>query len=476
MRKYLWVLIIFCFFFFLYSFGVLESFRAPAIYNWDSDFGRDLYFMQKIARGDFVLTGPQLSFGGLRMSAYYFYLFSPFLYLFGWKGVFFANAFFFAGALGFLAFVFQKKFGFLQSVVSSFLIGLSPYFVFSARTPGNAMSYLPFLMLLLIIFLTQRSLRRFKAFIFGFLFGVVVNFHPVVLPGFVLFVALFKRPRFIKILLFTAGFLLSFFPVFLFELRHKFVIAKSFFASSEEFVGEGVFVGVNPGKFFSTLLYSQNFSVGGLGFLILGGLLLLFLYKSKVEKNIIFVVLAVLFLFLSFGRVVYHYFFPYILSAQIIFLFLFFKILEKLKSKNKSLVKFLIYSFFTVLIFFSSLKSRIYYTPVKRNFLVVEKKFLEFLKNYPDLPKSLNVFLVGQTPLASLGWEYRYLLEREGFEVESEFSYPESRYLLVVSEKGEIDFDKLSNFEFTSWRGDSKMYNLVKFKNNGFIYYLLEKK
>src|SRR4030042_2952015 len=55
---------------FFFSYKIVNSF------NYDSDFGRDLYDMLDIIQGKWRLLGPRLSFGGFISGPYYYYLFA----------------------------------------------------------------------------------------------------------------------------------------------------------------------------------------------------------------------------------------------------------------------------------------------------------------------------------------------------------------------------------------------------------------
>ena len=114
-----------------------------------------------------------------------------------------------------------------------------------------------------------------------------------------------------------------------------------------------------------------------------------------------------------------------------------------------------------------------YYKP-DRSLATIEGPFKKFLSQ-KKLPTSINVFLVNTNPLASLGWEYRYLLERENVPVMREYEYQKSKRLLVISEIGPVDFEKIRNFEFMAWKDNKKFKKTLLFKLGNFWYYLLER-
>jgi len=434
------IFLLFVFLFSIYSYKVLSSYRAVPVYNWDSDFGRDLYFMNRIIKGDFVLTGPQLSFAGLRLSPYYFYLFAPVLFIFNtWKAVVFANVFLFSAVLSLVFFALSRKYNLFYSLLGVLWISLSSYFIFSARSPGNAMSYLPFLVLYLYAVLWMRLIKDRDLLLLGFLAGVIVNFHPAVLPVvFLSFFAKAFKERFSlkKISAWFFSFLLSFLPVLAFEIKNNFVISKTFLSGRySDYLGEaGMLAGINAEKIIE--VFNISLSSSPFGFYLLFFMLLFLIFSSR-ERIFFISGLIALLVFVLFGRVVYHYFFPYILFLQILVLYGVLRL-------NKRVGFFILFFSVFLNIFYFPLQ---YYVSA-RTLLSVEKGFLQVLRE-KDIPKKdLNVMLVNRSPLSAVGWEYRFLLEQNGYKVDSLYEYEKSRYLLVVSEMGEVDFRNLNNWEF----------------------------
>jgi hypothetical protein len=65
------------------------------------------------------------------------------------------------------------------------------------------------------------------------------------------------------------------------------------------------------------------------------------------------------------------------------------------------------------------------------------------------LPKnSLNVVLLNNTHLSRVGYEYRFLLKKAGYSPLDEYSYKESKYLLVVDETGVARVNDSVSWEF----------------------------
>ena len=147
-------------------------------YTFDNDSARDLVEIHEILQGDMRLVGPNASFGGLKTGPFYYYLFTPILFLTNGsvEGFLYFNAFVFACAVGFFSWTLLKKYKVLYAVTGSRVIIVSPLFIFASRNPGNANTYLAIALIILSLLhfykLTGKSLA-----VIGFLTGVIVNFQ-----------------------------------------------------------------------------------------------------------------------------------------------------------------------------------------------------------------------------------------------------------------------------------------------------------
>ena len=107
-----------------------------------------------------------------------------------------------------------------------------------------------------------------------------------------------------------------------------------------------------------------------------------------------------------------------------------------------------------------------------RNLKSIENNFFALLKE-KSLPKnSLNVILLNQTHLSKVGYEYRFLLKKNKYDIDDEYSYVKSKHLLLVSEMGDIDWEKETSWEFEQF-GDKTLINTYKI--TPFTYYLFKK-
>lgn len=454
----------------LFFFKATTSYRMPADYNYDSDFGRDLWKAQEITQGNHTLVGPQFSFAGLRLSPYHFYFMAPFLWLFNsYKAVVIANGLLFVAALTLTFILISKAYGRLYSFLSIIWIATTSYIILAARSPGNAFTYLALYLIYFTGFFIAQSRGTWLTMALGFLGGVIVNYHPIsVLEVVAPFLAkeIVVRDRFTKNVilswvLYLSGFLATFIPVVLFELKHGFVLTKSFFGPRQgEFLSGEYLNSIGSLAHMVKLndLSHTWIPITGLG--VVAIIAAAYYEKKKPElKNWFAAVIIICLWFLIFGREVPHYFFPVILFLQLTAVFF----IKDLVNSKIILIGLIL----TNLIFFPA---RFYKS--SRNLGEVEKNFDTATEQLTLPGQSLNTILVNSTHLSAPGYEYRYLLTKQGYKVDDEYSYNLSRNLLVVSELGEVDFKNSKNWGLTEF---GKKRLIQRTKVDGTVYYLFEK-
>lgn len=457
----------------------LFSFKLALSYHFDSDFGRDLMWMHDIAHGKITLLGPKLSFGGYYLGPYYYYLFVPFLSLtkFFPSGVLLGNAFLFALTNTIIFYLVKKNFGLLKALFAISIITLSPFYLFSARSPGNAFSYLHFLFLLIFSILIYPSVIKKPAlsFLTGLLTGIILNFHPVTLLylapliGLSLYTQKLSRKSLIPLIL---GIALSFSPTILFELRHNFSMFRNTFIykSYKTFTqGNSPASIVHPSKnpfvnFFLINKLSKGFLTPNLlAVFFLNLILFLTGKKTRAIKISFFSFISTLILFSLLLRfqVAIHYLFPLYTAALASLIFLL------LNLKNKI---FYIFINIGLLLLLAVNFPKHLYKPASRTFQSLWRD-TKLLKE--KLPKEgFNVVVIRETPLAILGYEYRYILRLLGYKSDDEFSYKRSKYLLVVSEKGEININDYKSWELSEF---GKKRLIKKIKGKRLIFYVFVK-
>lgn len=457
----------------IFFFKITTSYRMPASYNYDSDFGRDLLMMYRINQGKHILIGPQLSFAGVHLGSYPFYLFAPFLRMgnYAYQSVVMANALFFTIGFILLVFYLSQKLGIGYSVLSVLWLSTTPYIILAARSPGNAFSYLIFLVWYFIALYSIQRFSYMRNILLGIFGGIIVHFHPIsffaVMFSFLGKIGTVKKflmkEKIISFLLFFLSFFLTFIPVILFEIRHNFVIIKTAFdvnRYSEFFGGKNTFGIISLNTILSFNQASRQWlpiSIIGLFFILL--IVLRYSNRTKEAKLWFFISLITALSLLLFGKWAPHYFFPTLALAQIAAVFLIAKV-----RYNLVLMAFFI---LVNIAFFP----KMFYENA-RNLNDVEKRFTQMLKE-SNLPKqNINVVLINDTHLSIVGYEYRFLLEKNGYSVQDEFSYKNSRYLLLVSEKGEIEWEKKTSWELSEF-GNKQLKEKYIIDNT--VFYLFEK-
>ncbi len=442
----------------------------PPEYNYDSDFGRDLWMTEKITQGKLTLVGPQFSFSGLRLAPYHFYAFAPVLMVFNsYKAVVYANGLLFIAALLAVFMLMYKTYGRLYSFLSVIWIATTAYIILAARSPGNAFTYLAFYLVYFTAFFVAKNRGTWVTFFLGILGGVIVNYHPVsilavLIPFFVK--EIFVRDRFIKyiilsVILFFTGFLTTFIPVVLFELKHGFVILTSFFGPKQaEFLSGDYLksIGSIPHMIYLNELSHPWIPITALGlFTIIAAA---YYNKKKVEKKGWFAAVIIISVFhLIFGRDISHYFFPTLLFLQLTAVFF-------IKDVRNSKI------FITILIAVNLAFFPLRFYAKARNLGQVENNF-NLAREKIVLPQTgTNTLLVNKTHLSAPGYEYRYLLTKNGYLVDDEYSYNSSGFLLLVSELGDVDWQNAKNWEMSEF-GEKRLVGKTKVKDT--FYYLFEK-
>lgn len=434
--------IVACFLFLIISFVYL--YKIIPSYNYDSDFGRDITAIQKITQGDLTLLGPKTSFGGLYTGPYYYYLFTPIIALFPQNPeyILYFNAFLFITSFILIILTIYNKYILNNKYLLPLLwLFTSPILIYSARNPGNAFSYIPLLILVLLSIpwiIKQNNLLIW--IIYGFFCGLVINIHVVNTLIFfpLVFILVYYKKSLLPLLIFI-GILISLTPSVLFEITHNFIqirntfIDKSYLSfTSNTNIQNSLPVSVNPIINFWFLL--KNSSIwAGISFTILfiTNIFLYFLKKSINNQNtkILFTLSIFSFLIVSiFGRsqMTFFYLFPFIILVQITFIF----IISKYKFSNLFVVILLIGN----LIYFPKY---IYTTPSR---LISEFKSFTTSLTQSDFWKKANIknynlYVARETTMALQGWEYRYFLELNGYKILEPTLLNQANQLLIIQEK-----------------------------------------
>ena len=449
-------------------------------YNYDSDFGRDLNDILQITRGKISLIGPKLSFGGIHAGPYYYYLFAPILKIFSLKPeamiIFNAVIFLIILAISFRTILKSKlknKYSWLLGITWVFI---SPFMIFSGRGPGNAFSYLSLLFVLMIIFpYILNKNKLILGLIYGFFVGVIINFHLINLLFFVplvlvTFIFYFFKKDWKKIFLtfsMCIGILISFGPLLLFEVRHDFVQLKNTFIDKSYimFVDNKNLVDPLPtssNRFLNFWLLQKHFTTWSqISFLVLFVLtiiLLIIKWKKINNPTKIYIISSLSsFIFLVFiakSQVAIHYFFPFILAIQVSLIFLISNFSPKISSK--------IFILFLIISFLKFPKG--FYQPANRS-IENYRNFTNKLTSsnlFKNIDSQINVFCARETPVAILGWEYRYFMELNGYQVLAPTLFNQANQLLIIKEaKNSDDITSLKSWELDQF-GSKKLIDYAE--------------
>ncbi|MDH7476201.1 MAG: hypothetical protein QHH09_01880 [Microgenomates group bacterium] len=466
--------------FFFISFFLL-SFKLSQSVFFEGDLARDLYEIEKISFGDITLLGPKGSFGGIYTAPYYYYLFLPAFLLTGRsiKGVIFFNALLFSFIIAFLSYFFILKFKKPSSLLAPLSLMLFPFFIFSGRNPGNGFSHIPFfiLFLSLVYFFDINKFNFLKILSLGLLFGFIISmqfsYFPLVIPILLFLFFIFKDKR--SFFVFLCGVGLAFSPLFLFEIKNHFIMLKNTFVDrsylsfvENKNLPHGVKLSKNPfsnlGFLFNQLSFYLNFN---------SILIILFIFfsifftkKTRLKLLNFFVIFSFFILvFLLRFQYSFHYLLPFLTFLSFSFLIT----LIELKIEKFILPVVLIFLIFNF--------SKSYYQKASRSYDKVGKRVEKILaKNWFKKDDKLNVlFLRSDDAPTPAGFEYRFFLLKNGYKTLDQFSYSISDKLLLISEKPDINLNKIKNWELSEFN-PSKARSIKTYKiDGGVIIYFLEK-
>ncbi len=449
--------------------------NVTSAYSMDQDFGRDLIDMRAIAGGDLRLLGPKLSFGGIHAGPYYYYLYAPLVKFWPMfpESLIFANVFIAWLALVLAGIMIMKlwKTGLFFASLAIYFIGLTPYLFFSIRQPGNAFSYVAFLPLLIISW-SWFWRKKFKwLLVYGFLWGIIVNFHFIVLSILLplwlsgSFINRFKMKTDFKTILFKSfifglGFFVSFAPFLLFEVKHDFVQLKNTFIdkSYQAFTQNTNLVNApstsaNPWENFMVILKLIDpwFSLAWMG-LVIG-----IIYFVRNPRQLLIdddatrlthlassaLLSTLLLIFLARSQVAMHYFFPLLVLIHLVWLAWFAKI-------KPAWWQVMTTGIFVIITAFNLYHSPHFFANSVRPISLIRDTAVaisqagvnELLHTQP-----FSVFVTRETNLAPLGYDYRYFLTVLGFKPVGADQYSQAKYLIWIAQDPSIDDAKITSWE-----------------------------
>lgn len=320
----------------------LRLYRINEYIIFLGDEGRDVLVVKRIiVDHKFTLLGPITSVGSMYMGPIYYYFMVPFLLLFNFNPVGPAiMVVLFSLATIYLIYYILKKYVSLKSaILASFLYAISPLTIIHGRSSWNP-NLVPFFSLLIVLGLLKVVVDRNPkwALIVGLAFGISFQLHYVSLLLVPLIFASLALIRFrlqLKYYLYLlGGFILTFSPFIIFELRHQFTNSRAvvnfFLLSSKTSTGVGSTWDVMADilvRLFWRLVIIENAEVTKVLIVLILTTLSIYVYKLKnmalKHTHLIFLFWLVIGL-VSFGiykGIIYDYYFvpmftlPFILTA-----------------------------------------------------------------------------------------------------------------------------------------------------------------
>ncbi len=459
----------------------LFSYKLQSASSFEGDLGRDLFEIAKISFGNITLLGPKGSFGGIYTAPYHYYLFVlPFI-LSGKQlsGVLFLNVILFTASLVFFSFHVSKKFGKLTGFLSGLVMMLLPFFLFSARNPGNGFTPTAFFLFFMTIayFYDVNKFGLVKMLLFGFLFGLVLSmlfaYVIVLIPVLIFVFLLLKRKE--RFLIFLAGLIITFAPLVLFELKNNFVMLKNTFIDKSylSFVNNTNLpngVKLNKNIFTNSLdLINKMRSYFGINiYLVFLFLLSSFAWLKKYKERSLILITGISFIILAFLlRFQYsgHYLLPFLTLTAFCTLVI--------VSRSKLKILLLIAS----AIFLAITFPKNYYEKAGRNYPLVKSRVEKTLdKKLISKSDKFNFILKRKDDAPTpAGNEYRFFFLINGYEPQSDFLYKDSQKLVIFSEESAIDFDKFKTWEMTEFDHSKVKKSEIFMVDKAMFVYVLEK-
>ena len=311
------------------------------------DEGRDALVVKRmIVDKKFTLLGPQASVGGMFLGPIYYYFMAPFLWAFRLNpvGPAVMVALFGIATVFLIWWVGREFFGSFGGLVSSLLYAVSPVVIIYSRSSWNP-NILPFFSLLTIYFLTKSFSNKRFLFLTGASLGIALQLH--YLASFLFFIIfatllLFEKRKISHWSLIIShcllGFLLTFSPFILFELRHHFPNTRAlvqFLTAGKEvsFKGSRFFPIVSSVFFrlFETVVCNHNLFLTSFLFFFL--FLAFFLHqKTSRQQSILFLWIALgSLLFGFYQKEIYDYYLGFLFPAPFLLIGFAFECLRKNK-------------------------------------------------------------------------------------------------------------------------------------------------
>lgn len=467
----------------------LRFYNIGGLPHFTYDQARDALFIKRIiVEHKFRLIGTQSSIPGLYTPPFYYYLMTPFLWLFGLNpvGLDYATALFGTATAVLLYMVLLKLgCGKIISLGITALFAFQPEIVFQSRYAWNP-NTTPFFMLLSTYFLVKILKDDNKPLWYLILFfslGAMINLHysGAVFSLAMVFLLLLNRKSINKryFILGVAVLFLLLSPLLIFDLRHDFVNARGLLN----------YLLYNPRNempappFFPGLFEKYRFLFGlvlpkGIGTLLLNIVSAVsffgFIIMAVLKKNRFLNYLLFLFFLSLLGASFYQRGF-YLFYLTFLYPLPFLILGKSIALVNKKTISRLLYLFLIVTIVINFIFS---YKMISGSNVTLEKQLdrvSAFLSEKVEPPFNLASVYRGSDRFGHNAVDYRYFLEtlygKKALDWEP-LDYQNSSNLYLISEVGEIEPLKKDIWEVLmfnpkeisdTWKiDDIYIYHLVK--------------
>jgi len=198
-----------------------------------NDQGRDIKVLYRMfTEKKMTLIGPATSFSGnygnIYFGPYYYYFLLPF-YLISQSPYFMTAVFPILFIISIVLFFSVKELKFHQKLITGLLLTFSWFSLYYTRFLWNLNLAFLLSFVLFSLFLKFKKIiikHWLMSLIFGLISGMIFQIHYGMLFLYIsLLVFFFKNKK--NLLLYLSGFILSFFPFLLFDIRHEYVISKN---------------------------------------------------------------------------------------------------------------------------------------------------------------------------------------------------------------------------------------------------------
>jgi len=416
--------------------------------QFDSDFGRDSLFAMRILEGNLTLLGPAASVGGFYLGPLYFYFVAVVYLIFGFQPQALTIIFLLMGAVtvGLGAWLQQKYSSGTAAIIFLLLAATSVPLV----TASQSVTHQPMLPLVTLIFLAiyMLGLRKNSLpfdIIIGAVFGLFLHIH---FSAFLIFIPLIPlffwqakgdiRRKFLHICMFGVGMFLMASPLLLFDLRHDFITTRSLLGYVQQAISGSSIAEARPHltggektQMMQALLAPQ-FALVSIG---LVASLAMIAWKKQFRKITPYVQ-TLLVLSLGSGALVYLYqgylFSYYLLVPLTIWLLLLASLLAEIRPRFLGILLALIISVQSF--------SQVTYGNKFRTVANLSQILAPIEQDIKKTkPKSFALFKDSSDQMTGLGYEYRFLLARDGYVPHSEYAYEGAGVLYYIREEGFAD-------------------------------------